>query len=294
MRNWEDTFTSWANGPGKTEEDRCNNAVSAIKDAITASQELKYRGVEVFLQGSYRNRVNVRQDSDVDVGVKCTTVFFPVYPDGTNASTFGNSDSDYTYSQFKKEVEEALVAKFGRVAVKRGNKAFDIKSNSYRVESDVAPFFEHIRYNNSGSYLSGVELRPDNDWSRVINWPEQHYSNGLGKNTRCNRRYKRVVRILKKLCNEMTDDGVQEAKPILGFLCECLIWNVPDNHLTTSTYYESLRASFVYLYEKLGISESDEWGEVSELKYLFVGDQKWTKTQARDFVTAAWKYVGYK
>lgn len=92
----------------------------------------------------------------------------------------------------------------------------------------------------------------------------------------------------------MSEQQIQQADCIPGFLCECLIWNVPDKFLTQSTYYESLNDSLIYLYQNLDSNKCDEWGEVSELKYLFRGGQKWTKTQAKDFVAAAWNYVGYK
>ena len=35
-----------------------------------------------------------------------------------------------------------------------------------------------------------------------------------------------------------------------------------------------------------------EWGEVSELKYLFRGN-KWTRTQAFLFIDKAWDYIGF-
>ena len=65
-RDWETTFVQWAQRPGKTEQDRCDNAIGAIRNAIAASPQLRHRTTLVFPQGSYRNRVNVSQDSDVD------------------------------------------------------------------------------------------------------------------------------------------------------------------------------------------------------------------------------------
>ena len=105
MRDWESTFRSWAQGPSKTEKDKCDNAIRAIKDAINSSYNLQNLGVEVFLQGSYRNHVNVRQDSDVDIGVVCTSIFYTDYPEGTDNSTFNNNSSSYTLNQFKDEVD---------------------------------------------------------------------------------------------------------------------------------------------------------------------------------------------
>ena len=286
-------FKLWSRGPGATEEERCENTINMIKNAITSSEKLKSRQVEVFLQGSYRNRVNVIQDSDVDIGVVCNSIFYADYPKGTSRETFGYTAGGYTYKQFKNEVEEALVEKFGRNTVTRGNKAFDIKANSYRVEADIAPFMQHRRIKTDGSYTQGVQLFSDSG-QKVINWPEQHYNNGVSKNDNCSKRYKRLVRILKKIKNEMEENNISKAKDIPGFLCECLIWNVPNNQFGNNLYSQDLRAALIFLYNELDKSESDKWGEVSELKYLFKGPQKWTKEQARNFILATWQYVGYK
>ena len=50
---------------------RCDRAVKSIKDAVAADATLASKTVRTFPQGSYRNRTNVRQDSDVDVCVLC-------------------------------------------------------------------------------------------------------------------------------------------------------------------------------------------------------------------------------
>ena len=293
-RDWESTFTSWAKGPGTTEDERCENAVRAIRNAINNSVALNYRNIDVFLQGSYRNRVNVRQNSDVDVGVLCRDVFFYDLPQNSTAADFDIDSATYTYQQFKNEVDTALVDHFGRRAVHRGNKAFDIKENSYRVEADVAAFFDHRRYSQNGRYSEGVELRPDNG-GRVINWPEQHYNNAVSKNTATGRLYKRVVRILKRLCIEMDDQGIAAAKPIPGFLVECLVWNVPHDHFGHTTYTADVRTALAFLFNKtMTDKECSEWCEVSELKYLFRGSQRWTRPQAHEFLSASWNHLGFE
>ncbi|MGE3844920.1 MAG: nucleotidyltransferase [Vicinamibacterales bacterium] len=295
MGSWEDKFKSWAQSPSPSEAERSDNAVSMIRRAVAASPALQARNVKVFAQGSYRNRTNVRRESDVDVGIVCFDTFFEDYPQGTTRETFGNVPATYSYPQFKNDVGQALASYFGSSAVTRGNKAFDVKETSYHVEADVAPFFEHRRYMSNGSYLSGVELVPDNGVpSRVINWPDQHYENGNRKNDRTRRSYRALVRILKSLRNEMHEARKVEATPVIGFLSECLIWNVPDDHFAHSTHYDDLRAALSFLF---GATKSDqgcsEWGEVSELKYLFRSNQKWSRQQANDFVLAAWRHVGF-
>jgi hypothetical protein len=201
----------------------------------------------------------------------------------------------YEYATFRNELEEALVARFGRNAVKRGKKAFDIKATPFRVEADVVGFFEHRRYTSATRYLSGVEMIPD-DLSppRVRNWPEQHYENGVSKNDRTARRFKRVVRIVKALGNEMGGAGVVSAKRTPSFLIECLVWNTPEAALLKSDYVSTVRATLAHLFNKT-IKDDDcsDWGEVSELKYLFRGSQPWSRESAHQFISDAWDYVGY-
>ena len=129
----------------------------------------------------------------------------------------------------------------------------------------------------------------------IINWPEQHYENGVGKNTNTARRYKRAVRILKTLRNEMAYAGISEANPIPSFLIECLVWNAPDNAFDCTSYWAMIRAVLAELYKStLQEAHCTEWGEVSELKYLFQSTQPWTPSVAHEFLSAAWDYIGYK
>lgn len=291
---WEAQFREWKNPPGKTEQDRCNNAVSAIRNAIEASDKLRARDVSVFAHGSYRNNTNVRKDSDVDIGILCTNTFFYDLPEGTTRETFEITPATYQYEQFKKEVEEALVNRFVRSTVKRGNKAFDVHETRYHVEADVAAFFEHRRYQSNGTILKGVALITDKDARRVINWPEQHYKNGTQKNTDTGTRFKSIVRVLKSLSNEMIETGVQEGN-VSGFLIECLVWNVPNDHFQHLTYTADVQASLAFLFNNTRTQETcKEWGEVSELIYLFHSSQKWTWQQANAFTSAAWDYIGFK
>ena len=76
--DWEDTFNSLAQPPGQTEEQRSENAIRGIRNAINHSPKLKNRQIKSFTQGSYRNRVNVRKDSDVDVGIMLYESFLVV------------------------------------------------------------------------------------------------------------------------------------------------------------------------------------------------------------------------
>ena len=299
--DWEDTCNSWAQPPGKTEEQRSENAIRGIRKAVTGSAKLNQRRIKVFIQGSYRNRVNVRQDSDVDLGVMLYDWFLDEYPEGKTRADFGNFDGDYGYSQFKNELEEALVARFGRAAVKRGNKAFNIRENTYHVEADVVPLFEFRHYRERGKYMAGVALVTDQG-RRIENYPERlvdywpstplHYENGNSKNMATSRRYRGLVRILKKIRNEMEDAGSSSAKAIPSYLIECLCWNVPDAAFTGSTWDARVRAVLADLWNNTKDDEScKSWFEVDAIKYLFHASQPWKRAAAHAFIGEAWNYV---
>ncbi|MEN6488756.1 MAG: nucleotidyltransferase [Smithella sp.] len=288
--DWEAKFRAWAKPPGKSEQDRCDNAISAIRNAIKSSSDLRDRSILVFPQGSYRNNTNVRNDSDVDVGVLCTDTFFYRLPEGYAADMFNIIPATYDYAQYKNHIEAALTSYFSRGTVTRGNKAFDIHETSYHVDADVAPFFQHRRYSPNGSYIEGVQLCTDKQ-QPIINWPEQHYQNGVQKNKDTGTRFKSIVRVLKALSNEMAGANIS-AGNVPGFLIECLVWNVPNNLFQNSTYTEDVKSALVFLYQNTTTDDlCKEWGEVCDLKYLFQSLQKWRRSQANDFISAAWSYA---
>jgi len=295
MKYSEEQLARFSTPPSQTERDKMDNAEKAIRNAIAASEELKSRSIKVFAQGSYRNRVNVRAESDVDIAIVCSDTFFWQGPDGATFESLGITPATYQFETFRKEVGDALIDHFGADAVTPGDKAFDVHANTYRVEADVAPFFDHRRYNKNGTVFHGVEMRSRTGQQRIINWPDQHYENGVAKNGRTGRSYKGCVRILKSVKNAMADAGIASAKAVPSFLMECLIWNVADNVLNQNTWQSAMRDSLAHLFNNTMTDEKcGEWGEVSELKYLFRANQPWNRSGAHKFVSDCWDFMGYE
>ena len=182
--------------------------------------------------------------------------------------------------------------------ITRGNKAFDVHANTYRIDADVVPTYEHRRYKQHSdgtySYLSGVALKTDSG-SLIKNWPQQNYDNGVARNSRTERQYKRAVRILKRLRDKMQESEVAAAKTIPSFLIECLVWNAELTAFGNNDYTSILRHVLADTWNRTRDDEScREWGEVNELKYLFNERQPWTRRQANHFLQAAWDYIGFK
>lgn len=295
----EDTFISWSRGPAQTESHKCGNAERIVRKAIKANAQLMNLDISVFAQGSYRARTNVRQNSDVDICIRYNSAFFPEYPQGTTRETFDNVGSALSLADFKNMVEVALVSYFGKTGVTRGNKAFDVHANTYRIDADVVPTFEHRRYtgwrNPDGTpqYIAGVAFQPDKG-SLIKNWPQQTYDNGVIRNNNTGRKYKRVIRILKRLRDKMRSENVLEAENASSFLIECLVWNAEVEAFSKDTYTAILRHIIADVWNRTRRDEDcSEWGEVNELKYLFRNSQPWTRQQANDFMQASWNYIGY-
>lgn len=292
----EDSLVSWSKGPGQTEADKCANAETAVRKAIKANDKL----ASVFAQGSYRARTNVRQNSDVDICVRYNSAFFADYPKGTTQETFGNMSGTLSFADFKNMVQKALEDYFGKAGVTRGNKAFDVHANTYRIDADVVPTFEYRRYtgrqyaDGGYEYLSGVTFQPDSG-GMIYNWPEQTYNNGVERNTATGRKYKRVIRILKRLRDKMQDENIAIAKKTPSFLIECLVWNADTAAFSKDTYTAAVRHVLADLWNRTQKDENcSEWGEVNELKYLFRLAQPWTRQEANEFLQAAWNYIGYE
>jgi len=197
-------------------------------------------------------------------------------------------------------VEKALKGFLGESSVTRGCKAFDVHANTYRIDADVIPTFEHRRYtgqkNSDGShhYLCGVAFKTDAG-KLIINWPEQTYDNGVARNDVTGRSYKRVIRILKRLRNKMQAENIADSSNMASFLIECLVWNASAESFNHDTYTAILRHVIADLWNRTRKDEDcAEWREVNELKFLFRSSQLWTREQANKFFDAAWNYIGFE
>lgn len=309
-RDWEAQLQVWARGPSATETEKMERAERAIHQAIRKSAKLSAHDVIVRPQGSYYNRTNVPGESDVDTRTVIRDVFITEWQLVDNRArtdadvvaaldrAVGNVSVSYTFADYKNEVQEALEDHFGPPpAVIRGDKAFDIHENTYRVESDCLPAFELRLYSRDAlgriTHSKGIAFRTDS--GRLIqNYPDQQYANGVAKHDRTGRRFKKMVRILKNLRNEMNAKGIKEAGPIPSFLSECLVWNVPDFLFNRGSYLDDFRGVLASLYVDLGDAEKcEKWTEENGIKYLFHWSQGWTRADAHAFIKAAWVYMGF-
>lgn len=299
MKFSETTLSSWTSPLSTTEESRVENTVRMIKDAVSSYINLQGHTIEVFAQGSYANNTNVRQNSDVDICVLLTSTFYGNYIDGLTAKDYGYSDGTISYDTFKQHVVAALKKKFGEHVVTVGNKCINISSNSYHVNADVVPAMQYRDYKtidskNSSRFIEGIKYFATDD-SEIINYPKDHIRNGKNKNNNTNYEYKKLVRIMKHIRNNMVDDGLVNGDIISSFLVECLIWNVPNHIITSSnTWTETVKNTIFYLWDAFSRDEYKEWGEVSERFYLIHPRRKWTVDSVKDFMARMYTYLEFQ
>src|SRR5690606_7330570 len=190
--------------------------------------------------------------------------FYFNLPEKKTREEYGlNNPTSYSYSEFKDDVENALVNKFGRNDVDRKDKCITIRGNSYRIETDVVPTWNYRRYRENGTYVLGAKFRADSGkW--IENFPKQHIHNGVSKNSNTSRRFKRLTRLYRKLRYKMIDDGENVSENITSFLLECLVWNVPNRIMNDyDTWTDRLRESIIYIHDKTKEeSTCKEWREV--------------------------------
>lgn len=298
MKHTEDTLKSWTSPLSQTEEQRVKNTVQMIKNSISSYNKLSDCTMEVFAQGSYANNTNVRQNSDVDICVMLKSTIFCCYVDGRSDKDYGYTEGSLTYPNYKTYVIEALTGKFGSDAVTSGNKSISIEANSYHINADVVPAFQYRDFKAINSidpekYIEGIKYFAK-DGTEVINYPKDHISNGTRKNNSTNYEYKKLVRIMKHILNDMVDVGKADGDAITSFLIECLVWNVPnDTIMGSNTWAGTVQNAISHLWNAINDDNHKEWGEVSERFYLFHPGRKWTAKGTKDFLHSMYNYLEF-
>jgi hypothetical protein len=304
-QDWEATLRKWVKPSSDAEEARRDRTEAEIRAALDAYPALPNASIRVFVQGSYKNRTNVRLDYDVDVAVE--------YQEGEPAPTATPriassvkvfsaedlTDSDlglttigtFDPSSFKHHVEAAMVGAFGRTKVERASKCIKIKNGSTTLPADVVPCFPLRRYDSRFDCHRGIRIFPD-DGGTIDNFPDQHYANGCAKNDRTRRRYKRMVRALKRMETYLLANGtITEEVP--SFAIECLVYNVPDHFFGADDYVTDFsRVAEEIWYRTYDQERCWEWAEVNDLKYLFRGKPPSLRENASNLAWAAYRAVG--
>lgn len=217
----EQQLKNWANLGAQARSQRTYESIQkALADHRWPAAMASPR---VYLQGSYRNHTNIAGDSDVDVVVETSRVFYSNLTEAQKRLR-GMTPAQFTWQQFKVEVSAALAARYSRGKVREGNKCIHVGGAGDRLNADVVPCCEYRAYGNG--YAKGIMFRTRSG-IEVVNYPELHYDNGTRKSARCSQNYKRMVRVFKNARNAARSD-------FPSYFLECLLYNVSDQQYSGS------------------------------------------------------------
>ncbi len=195
----------------------------------------------IFLQGSYGNDTNIYADSDVDVVICLTSVYYGDIShlnDAEKARYEANrSPGGMSFSEFKAQVLSWLKHKFGD-GVKAGKKAIFIPGNGSRRDADVLVCVANKTFTSYPEYgdptlVEGVCFwTSDNE--KIVNYPKQHLENCTTMNGAASGRFKPSIRVLKNMRNAMIEHGYIKAGVAPSYFLEGMLSNVPTQNFVAS------------------------------------------------------------
>jgi len=301
--SWNDRLTHWERPASDSEGVQIERAASMVRFALTENAWLRNEGVQISAPGSYFNNTNVRLESDMDLRAVHPLVrieYAPnVYVEAAQAAHGIPQSGRYfgdVVTDVRREITICLEQKFGATNVDGdGNKAIRLKKlPGSRADVDIVPVFSYLwmwwdhpawqyRYTNGVTILG-----KDGTW--INNFPDQHYTNGVNKRARTRYRFKRFVRVFKRLRDELVRERKLVAGRVPSFLIECLTYAVEDDYFLVETDDRYDRANRILgrMWELLdNVSWISNVTEINGIKFLFRVTQPWTVDDAKGFVALA-------
>ena len=279
----ESILTNWAaHVPSQDSED----THLAVRRALSNHAWPHRMTYELYLQGSYRNTTNVRNDSDIDLVAELTS---SVYNDLRRLDSGAQlrvksrySSAEHTITDFRRAILKALIASFGDSSVKDGNKAIRLEPRPGPLPADVVACTTYRLYLNEGQYEDGIKFWTQDDGREIVNFPKQHYANGVKKQAETQNRFKPTIRMIKNARSFLVDNELLNKDTAPSYCVECLLYNVP----ATCFHYKHTD-TYAAVVNWLAETELDEFVCQSELQYLFKGSSAdWNVTSAQQFVRA--------
>lgn len=220
-----------------------NTAVKAHEDIREVLREpsslVASISFEDYLQGSYRNYTNIFRDHDVDIVIQLDASFF------YNIDRLAESSqtwyrqvvepATYKLDDFRDGVLETLRSAFGSSAVEDSNKAIRVTGESgIRLDADVLvcqEYREYVSFDGSTNrgYVEGIKFWTQDDQRWVINFPKQHYDNGVAKQESTGNWFKPTVRVFKNLRNYLVDRDLIPDDCAPSYFIQGMLYSVPND-----------------------------------------------------------------
>ena len=303
---WEPILSHWEQPASTTEAAQIERAARMVREAIAANAWLTREGVTVEPQGSYHNNTNVRLEADMDLRVVHPSI--RVLVDASVTAANDHAQTAYTYSgrsnaavaaELRNHVGTALAAKFGAANIAPGKKAFRVSAvPGSRADIDIVPALtlDFVTLCEGQTLLSPSYVGPvrgvaiyGTDGNEIFNFPHHHFRYGKAKRTRTDYTFKKVVRQLKSLRDDLVASGKLADGVAPSFFIECLAYRVEDEHYRQDIARRArlrrvLNRSWDQLSDPAGAAVARE---INDHKLLFGAHQPWTPHDGQMFVAVA-------
>jgi hypothetical protein len=241
-----------------------------------------------YLQGSYRNTTNIYGNSDVDMMVELTSVFYSNLTEAQKA-TLKLETAQYSLSQFRANVITALTKYYGSQFVDTtGSKSIKVLPDSGRLKADVVVAATYKFYNDNLSLRAeGITFWTNPGNLQFINYPKLHFDNGVQKNSDGYTRgwYKPTIRTYKN-----ARDRIYANKPTLknkfsSYFTECLLYNIPNEKFGGSNQ-DNFVDTLNWLREELYSDRAKDMVCQNGIYYLFRDTpMTWNLIAAKSYVS---------
>lgn len=285
----EAQLQTWSNLGATVSSSTTYNSIKTCIEGHTWNDDISFN---IYLQGSYRNSTNIRGDSDVDVVVEFTSIFYSNKDELSwqQLQEFNEcySDGKYSLNSFRDAVIKRLKYYYGDAYVKVGNNSIKILANSGRLDCDVICCAEYREYRSfskiaTTNYAKGIVFWTNETDEKVVNFPKIHFDNGSLKNQVCNSNYKSTIRIIKNMKTKLVNDGMIKSSLAPSYFIEGLMFNMPDSNFKNTSHYPRVLAVLNTFYN-YSDSQLEELVCQNKQRYLFGNtNQQWNVVDCKTF-----------
>jgi hypothetical protein len=302
-QSWNERLEHWERPASESEEAMIERAGRMVRDVMSRNAWSVAEGVQIEPQGSYYNNTNVRQESDLDLRATNPSIFIryclTVVPEyAYQALRYFSTGKTYAdvAAWLRREIVSELGREFGILNVDAsGKKAIKVNGvPGTRAPVDVVPCFR-LHYvlwdTNSQRYwtIPGVAIL-DRDLHWTFSYPDQHHRRGIDKRANTQLRFKKIVRILKRLRDELVGTGALAPREVSSFLVESLAHGVEDHYFTVEQDDRYDRLMRIVLRMRTQLYDG-QWQsaamEINGINLLFLATDPARLASAKKFVDLA-------
>jgi hypothetical protein len=290
---WEEKFRCWSQPPSKDIQRKFGKQIRILRSCMLRSISDRERLgldkdiMEVSFQGSYGGSINIER-SDIDIGIRL--VYEPISCDSQNINSILHlSQFDHWKSKLCKLnelVEKLLIRRFGKENVERSPWGyFKVHEQHSGVTIEVLP-----------AIVRGGEVQEwmTDDGELISDAFKQVDANRTRKHNMTGKRFRKVVRILKRILYEMKDSNTEKYNSITSHLIESVIYNAPNSIFSHEKITDDIRGILEYgILSTHDDKGCEEWKRLDGKNYAFRGPRCWDRQEIHDFLVDIWNYIGF-